>query len=318
MTPGDRVARSGDDRPLDITLIIRTESSAELQRLREAVVRLRSASHRVRGYVTFESGDGERFAKDATSAGADLILAAGGDGTVNEVVNGILAARAQVERGGLPTLGIIPIGTANDLASWLGIPEDIDEAIASSLASRAAPVDVASANHRYFLNVSTGGFGAQATVDAPDAIKRTLGTFAYVITGVKEFATLSPTRARFTTGEEVIHDGEFLLFAVGNGARTGGGNWLTPRASITDGLLDLCIVRSVSHREFLGLLPDLRSGEHVNGEQVVYRQVPSLTVRLDGDLQVNLDGESMVTREVNYRAHPGALRLAAPRLSVQS
>jgi diacylglycerol kinase (ATP) len=297
---------------MDIELIIHSTDVGSLQQLRTAVRELREAGNFVQGRVTFEAGDAERFAREAALRGADLVLAAGGDGTLNEVVNGIFTAGPNGGAGSLPRMGIVPLGTANDLAGWLEVPVGIPDAVAASLQQEPRTVDIAQVNERYFLNVSTGGFGAEATEEAPEKVKRALGSLAYVITGVRKFAALQAAHARFSSDGEEIFDGEFLLFAVGNGCKTGGGNYLTPRANLHDGLLDLAIVRAISHAEFLRLLPQLRSGAHVDSEHVVYRQVPHLLVEPSEELSVNADGEPIDAGSFEYKVVPEALRLAIP------
>jgi diacylglycerol kinase (ATP) len=297
---------------MQIDVIVHSNDAAALEQLREAVRGLRERGYQVQGRVTFEAGDAERFAREATVRGADLILAAGGDGTLNEVLNGILADEPLRQADQLPKMGMIPLGTANDLASWLEVPGNVADAVAASLTEDPRTIDVGRMNGRYFLNVSTGGFGAEATEEAPERAKRALGSFAYVITGVRKFAELQPSRARFTSNGEEIFEGEFLLYAVGNGCRTGGGNYLTPRATLDDGLLDVAIVRAVSHADFLRLLPQLRTGAHVESDHVVYRQVPHLLVEPEAELSVNADGEAVDARQFEYSIVAGALRLATP------
>ncbi|HEX7024544.1 MAG TPA: YegS/Rv2252/BmrU family lipid kinase, partial [Gemmatimonadales bacterium] len=144
-----------------------------MEALREAVGRLRAGGHRVWPRLTFERGDARRFAEDAAQARCDVVVAAGGDGTVNEVVNGIVRCRWQ------PRLGIVPVGTANDFASGLGLPSAVPDAVGVAVQGRPLAVDVARVNRRYFINVSTGGFGAEATAASPTEQKRKLGAFAY-------------------------------------------------------------------------------------------------------------------------------------------
>lgn len=297
---------------MTIEVIVHSSDAAALEQLREAVAGLRSRGHQVQGRVTFEAGDAERFAREATDRGVDLVLAAGGDGTLNEVVNGILSEEG-VPAERLPRMGIIPLGTANDFANWLEVPEVIADAVAAALTGESRTIDVGRLNGRYFLNVSTGGFGAEATEEAPERAKRALGSFAYVITGVRKFAELQPCRARCTSNGDEVYDGEFLLFAVGNGSRTGGGNHLTPRAELSDGMLDVAIVKAISHADFLRLLPQLRSGAHLESEHVVYRQLPHLLVEPEIELSVNADGEPVDAQRFEYSVRRRALRLATPR-----
>src|SRR5690606_21981672 len=137
---------------MTIEVIVHSSDAAALEQLREAVAGLRSRGHQVQGRVTFEAGDAERFAREATDRGVDLVLAAGGDGTLNEVVNGILSEEG-VPAERLPRMGIIPLGTANDFANWLEIPEVIADAVAAALTGEPRTIDVGRLNGRYFLNV---------------------------------------------------------------------------------------------------------------------------------------------------------------------
>lgn len=296
-----------------ITIIINTAEPSFADAMREQVEWLRGRGFEVHPHLTFEGGDARRLAYHASSYGTDLIVIAGGDGTINEAVNGIhdwLGERA-AQPGPAPEpprLALIPAGTGNDLAAAIGVPEDIEEAIGLALAGRIRAVDVGRVDGRCFLNVSAGGLGAEATDEAGAESKRTLGPLAYLVTGVRKFVSLEVSTARFDA-EEPIYEGPFLIFAVGNSRRTGGGNWLTPRAELDDGLLDVCIVKAMSRMDLLKLLPDIRAGHHLDHPSVVYRQVPRLTVDATHELSVNADGEPLSGRRFEYDISPHRMRL---------
>lgn len=252
------------------------------------------------------------MAREAVEEGADLVVSAGGDGTVHETVNGIQSVAA--ERGAEwrpPRMAIVPSGTANDLAGALGIPADSAGAVEVALNGRVMECDVGMVEDRFFLNVSTGGIGAEATEEAPDDLKRILGRFAYLVTGVEKFIALETSNARFVAGS-VVYQGPFLLFAVGNSRQTGGGNLLTPRAHMADGLLDLCVVGEMSRLEFARMLPELRAGRHVDHPSVVYRQVPEVRVESEVTLSVNADGEPLTGSTFHYRIAPVRIPLMIP------
>ncbi len=278
-----------------------------LERLRAVVASLRASGHEVWPRLTFETGDAVRMARACARAGADLVVAAGGDGTLNEVVNGLM-----LKPGWPGRVGLIPTGTANDFAAGMEIPADPEEALDVALRGRPREVDVGRVNERYFVNVSTGGFGAAATEEAGPETKRLLGPWAYVITGVKQFSDLRPAMARFEGPEGVAHEGEVLLFAVGNARRTGGGSMLTPRAELDDGLLDVMIVPGMPRLDFLALLPDLRAGTHVDSPDVIYLRATELRVESDEALSVNADGEPLRGRRFDYGLERRALRFMAP------
>jgi diacylglycerol kinase (ATP) len=301
-----------------ISLIINPHSADAVEALRRGVGKLREAGHTVHPRLTFEGGDAWRFAWKAVDGGADLVVAAGGDGTINEVVNGLYEwMNERAEDGGgappMPRVGLVPLGTGNDLAGGLGIRSgDPEEALAIAVAGVPFPVDVALVNGRYFLNVSTGGFGAEATDEASDDLKRMLGPVAYLITGVRKFVQLEVSEARFLSDGEVLHDGEFLIFAVGNARRTGGGNLVTAEAELDDRLLDVCIVEGMGHVEFVRVAPQIRAGRHVHNPHVTYRKVRALTVEAGAELTVNADGEPLTGRRFEYVLAPYRLTLMVP------
>jgi diacylglycerol kinase (ATP) len=291
-----------------IGMIIRPRDGvAELELLRSKVAGLREQGHGVRPRVTFEAGDAWRMARWLGGSGAELIVAVGGDGTVNEVVNGALGV------GWRGRFAVIPNGTANDFAVGLGIPGDVDAALEVALAGEPRRLDVGHVNGRYFMNVSTGGFGATATEEAPPESKRVLGPLAYLITGARLFAELEPSEARFTGPEGVVYEGGVTLFAVGNGRQTGGGNLLTPGAALDDGQLDVVIVPAMSRMDLLGLFPALRAGSHLDDPDVVYTRVPRLVVESKTDLSVNADGEPMGGRKFTYAVAGRRLVVMTPR-----
>jgi diacylglycerol kinase (ATP) len=254
---------------------------------------VREKGHLVETHATFEPGEGAALAADAARRGADVVVAAGGDGTVNEVVNGL--------DGYDVPLGIIPLGTANDFARQVGIPADADHAMDVILQRKPRRLDTASLNGRRFLNVSTGGVGAEATAETPPEVKESLGPVAYAISGMRKLAGFAPYQARFV-GDSFAYEGEFLMFAVGLTRSTGGGNMVTPMASATDGLLDLCIVEGMSRGEFARTVLKVKRGEHVGHDGVHYVQLKYVTIDGHDPISVNVDGEISNGKRLTYRA----------------
>ncbi len=287
-------------------LIVHGERAGQPE-LREAVERAREAGHRIEPRVTWEAGDAERYTREAIAAAADTVIAAGGDGTVNEVLNGMAAP------GHHTALGILPLGTANDFAVQAGIPNDALAAMDLILSQKARRMDTGEMNGRRFLNVSTGGIGAETTAETSSEAKEALGKLAYAITGLRKFAALEPRRARIVA-PGLDADVEFLLFAVGNTRATGGGIRLTPRALTRDGLLDLCIVPSMPRAEFARVTLRCRTGEHLEEEGVIYLQVPWVRIEGEESLRVNLDGEPCDASHLGYRARSGDLLIHVAHL----
>lgn len=281
-------------------LLVIHGARADNAALRHVVEWVRAQGHVVIPRVTWETGDAERFAREGAHEGVSVVIAAGGDGTVNEVANGLA--------GGDVPLGIIPLGTANDFARQVGIPMDAGHAMDIILQRPPIALDAATMNGRVFINMSTGGLGAEATAETSAEAKASLGALAYAITGARKLGALEPWRARFS-GPEIDVVGEFLLFAVGNTRSTGGGTVVTPRASLTDGLLDVCVVEAMPLGVFARLLLKLRRGEHLGEPGVHYWQVPSLLVEAETPVSVNLDGEPHSARVLDYRVHAEGLRM---------
>jgi diacylglycerol kinase (ATP) len=260
---------------------------------RNTVGWVRDRGHYTDVRVTFERGDAERIAREAATVGADVVVAVGGDGTANEVVNGL---------DGYDTpLGVLPLGTANDFARQAGIPANVDHAMDVILVRKPVRIDTASLNGRRFLNVSTGGIGAEATAETKSQAKAAFGQLAYAITGIRKLADFTPKHAVFRSGGFVL-ECDFLIFAVGSGLASGGGRLVTPHASTTDGLLDLCIVERMPRREFARTVLRLRHGEHVGEEGVHYVRMHELTIEAKTPISVNVDGEVSDSVRLDYVA----------------
>ena len=275
-----------------LTYIVHGARADNLE-LRQMVGWVRERGHAVDVRITWNAGDGTYLAADAADRGTDVVIACGGDGTLNEVVNGL--------DGRDVPLGVVPLGTANDFARQTGIPEQADHAMDVILRRNPVRIDTASMNGRRFLNVSTGGVGAEATAETPADAKASLGPLAYAITAVRKLAGNQLRHAHFTSAGFDL-DVDFLAFAVGSARVTGGGTIMTPDASVTDGLLDLCVIESMGRRDFARLSLSVKKGEHLGLPGVHYAQLPWLKVTGAEPLSVNLDGEGVESQVCDYRA----------------
>jgi len=285
--------------------LILNGKAASNDALRSAVTRQRRAGHSIEVRVTWEKGDARRLVAEAGEV--DLLIAAGGDGTLNEVVHGLM----DLSTGARPVLGVVPLGTANDFATGCGIPPDPEEALALCMEREGVPIDLGKANKRWFLNAASIGFGAEVTANTPSELKRLLGHAAYTL-----MAAILGTNLRHHQGRLILPDREIAgsgpVAIVGNGRQTGGGVQVAPRARIDDGLLDLLVVRQIpatalltAARELQELSPD--------GEYISYWQTPWAEVYPDEVIPVNLDGEPVRFSSVRYEAVPKAIRLIVPR-----
>jgi len=272
--------------------------------LRTAVEQEQDAGHRIKVRVTREKGDAKRFAAEASEA--DLLIAAGGDGTLNEVVHGLM----DLPRDARPVLGVVPLGTANDFAAGCGIPPDPGEALALCMKGHALSIDIGKANDHWFLNAASVGFGAAVTATTPPDLKRLLGHAAYTVMGAILAMNVHHYHGRLTLPDREI-TGSGPVAIVGNGRQTGGGIQVAPHAHIDDGLLDVLVVRQIpaiallaAARELLELSPD--------GEYISYLQAPWVEVYPDETIPVNLDGEPVSFSSVRYEAVPNAIRMVVP------
>ena len=272
--------------------------------LQTAVARQRAMGNTIEVRVTSEKGDARRFASERGEV--DLLISAGGDGTLNEAVHGLM----DIPEAARPALGVVPLGTANDFATSCGIPSDPEQALSLCLEGKEVAVDVGKANEHWFLNAASIGFGAEITATTPPELKHLLGPAAYAVMGAILAMNVHHYRGRLTLPDREIA-GSGPVAIVGNGRQAGGGVQVTPRASVNDGLLDVLAVRDIptlalltAARELQELSPD--------GEYISYWQTPWAEVHTEEVIPVNLDGEPVQFSSVRYEAVPSAIRLIVP------
>ncbi|CDL48465.1 Transcription regulator [contains diacylglycerol kinase catalytic domain] [Klebsiella pneumoniae ISC21] len=193
------------------SLLILNGKGANEPQLREAVNLLRDEGIDIHVRVTWEKGDAARFIDEALQLNVETVIAGGGDGTINEV------ATALVERGGKMALGILPLGTANDFATSVGIPQDLASALKLAIVGRDVPIDIVRVNDKTgFINMATGGFGTRITTETPEKLKAALGGVSYLIHGLMRMDTLKPDRCEIR-GENFHWQGDALVIGIGNG-----------------------------------------------------------------------------------------------------
>jgi lipid kinase YegS len=288
--------------------IILHGKAAHDPRLISAVSALREDGHEVEVRVTWEARDATRLTGEAVAESAsrkiDTIVAGGGDGTINEVFAAAYAT-------GLPrdcSLGVLPLGTANDFAHSAAVPiGDITAALRVAATAPRRWIDVGLLDGRLFVNLISGGFGSRITVETDPKLKQRLGRLAYAITGIARFSELAENRGRFRA-EGFSWEGQFLALAIGNGRQAGGGIPLCPNALIDDGRLDLTILPAMDHAARLEAFGDLlREGAAAIRTRLVTARSPWIEYESEHDLNVNLDGEPLVTKRFRVEARPRAL-----------
>ncbi|MFC0189587.1 diacylglycerol/lipid kinase family protein [Fictibacillus aquaticus] len=241
------------------------------------------------GYeVTVKETKGEgcatRFAKEACTEQFDCVVAMGGDGTMNETVNGL------AEQPHRPKFGLIPLGTVNDFARALNIPLKPEEAIELLKDHGTKAVDIGKINDRYFMNVVAVGALAEATFAVSPEQKTKLGPLAYFIEGAKTIKEKQPFDA-VIEHDAGRWDGEVLILLIALTNSVGGFETISPDAKVNDGMLHVFIIKDVSFLEFAALLPSLFKGDLKDKKQVEYIQTCSLTLSSSKDMIPNIDGD---------------------------
>ncbi|MBY0122202.1 diacylglycerol kinase [Bacillus sp. S/N-304-OC-R1] len=252
--------------------------------LAEVLQKLEKAGYETSCHATTGPGDATTAAKIAVKRKYDLVVAAGGDGTINEVVNGL------AEQEYRPKLGIIPVGTTNDFARALHIPRDIEAAADIIAKGDTIPVDIGRINDRYFINIAGGGRLTELTYEVPSKLKTMLGQLAYYLKGIEMLPSIRSTEVRIEYDGKLF-EGEAMLFLVGLTNSVGGFEKLAPDSSINDGLFSLLILKKTNLADFIRIATLAVRGEHINDPQVIYTQANRIKVQSSEKLQLNLDGE---------------------------
>lgn len=256
--------------------------------------------------MTIGPGDAAAAAQDAAAAGCERIFVAGGDGTLNEALNGVAQVEGALER---VTFGIIPVGTGNDFAGAIGIPPTVEEALATVAAGRKTRVDVGRLGDLHFVNVSAGGFIAEVSDAVDPQLKSIAGKLAYLIGGAQVLLDYEPVHAEIEfEGEHGTERRalEIQTFAVCNSRMIGGGRLIAPQAWVDDGWLDVCVIESMPTPEFIRLLTSVSKGEHIEDPRVSYFNARSVRFDFARSIKVNTDGEVLEATSCRYELLPRA------------
>lgn len=245
---------------------------------------LEKAGYETSTHATTGPGDAINAARIAVERRYDLVVSAGGDGTINEVVNGL------AEQEYRPKLGIIPVGTTNDFARALHIPRDIVAAAEIIARGETIPVDIGRMNDKYFINIGGGGRLTELTYDVPSKLKTMLGQLAYYLKGMEMLPSIKATQVSIEYDGKLF-EGEVMLFLVGLTNSVGGFEKLAPNSSINDGLFSLLILTKTNLADFIRIATLALRGEHINDPKVIYTQANRIKVLSEETVQLNLDGE---------------------------
>ncbi|RIW33991.1 diacylglycerol kinase [Bacillus salacetis] len=268
-------------------IIYNPTSGRELfkKHLAEVLIKLEQAGYETSCHATVCEGDATEAARTAVERRYDLVVAAGGDGTLNEVVNGL------AEQEYRPRVGIVPMGTTNDFARALHIPRDIGAAVDIIIKGDTIPVDIGRMNgERYFINIAGGGRITELTYEVPSKLKTVLGQLAYYLKGMEMLPSIKATDLTIEYDGKLF-EGEAMLFLIGLTNSVGGFEKLAPDASINDGMFSLLILKKTNLAEFIRIASLAVRGDHIKDPNVIYTQANRIKVYSKDKVQLNIDGE---------------------------
>lgn len=253
---------------------------------------------------TCAPGDGIRIARSAAADRYDLVIAAGGDGTINEVVNGLV--------GSATALAPLPLGTMNVWARELGLPLQPRAAAEALLTWQTRIIDLGRAGERYFLLMAGIGLDAAITAEVRPDEKRRLGALAYVLRGLALAVRVRGTRTRLLIDGK-RSGGRVLMVVIGNSQLYGGLVKITHRASIDDGLLDVCVIKGNGFGSAVRHVFSIIRRSYNGDPEIEYYRARSVTVKPRVALPVQVDGDSIGQTPMTFAIAPGALHALMPQ-----
>ena len=272
------------------------------EKLRELLDPLIQEGHSLSLQVTSGPGDAIAIARDAVRDGATRIAACGGDGTLNEVINGVGDAGVAV--------GVLPAGTGNVWAKEVGIPRDIGKAARLLVEGSVRRVDLGEANGRRFILMCGLGLDGVVTGMVKERMKRWLGSTSYIVVGLNELRRFKPLTSVFELDGEPL-ECTYYLALIANSRSYGGVIDIARRAFVDDGLLDVCIYGGGSLARLARHSLRIALGTQFRAKDILYRRVR--TVRLDSPgVRLQLDGDFMGESPVEIKACPRAIRMVVP------
>jgi YegS/Rv2252/BmrU family lipid kinase len=246
----------------------------------------------------------------ADGSGYRFLILGGGDGSVSSVVDFLAHHDA--------LLGLLPLGTANDFARTLGIPQDIEDACKTIAEGKLVDIDLGLAGDNYYVNVASVGLGVEATRALSPWLKRSTGPLAYPVAAIKAFLKHEPFSARLTFPDgdhEPVEYDRLLQVAVGNGRFYGGGMVVAPESGIDDKTLDIYAIDLGRHRNLIGAARYLRSGDFIKTEGVHHFRTSRVRLETEPDLPVNIDGEVVTRTPQDFSVAHNALDVLVPQES---
>src|SRR4029077_14725627 len=284
----------------------RAGSATDRERVLSQLARLNPMALR----ITRKAGDTEKWARAALRTKCDYIVVAGGDGTLNEVVNG-LAREAKNVR-----LGIVPLGTGNDFARTLELPFSIEQNIdilRSAKTKRIDLVRVKSKRTRYFVNVSAGGFSGMVGEKMTPKIKRTWGPLAYMRGAAAALSQLHSYHTQILFDDDEQLSTELYNVVVANGRFVASGLPIAPDASPSDGFLEVVLIPKLCAAEIALLAAEVVLGKHLSSKATIFRRAKKISVRSRPGMCFNVDGELVGNAPAVFQILPRALNFVVKR-----
>ena len=253
--------------------------------------------------ISQQPGDAEKFAREASDF--DVIVSAGGDGTLNEVVNGI------ARTGCNAALAVFPLGTGNDFARTLEVPSVLDSALDQIIAGRTRAIDlvrVTSDSIRYFVNVSSGGFSGVVNEKLTPEMKRTWGPLAYLRGAAAAFADLRGYTTTVAFDDAESFELDLYNVVVANGRYVAGGIPVAPEAGIADALLDIVLIPERGPAELAILAAQILVGKHLSSDAIIFRRAKKISIKSRPGMWFNVDGELIGNEPATFELLAGALQ----------
>jgi diacylglycerol kinase (ATP) len=260
--------------------------------------------------VTRKAGDAEKWARAAVRTKCDYVVVAGGDGTLNGVVNGLGAEAKNVR------IGIVPLGTGNDFARTLGLPFSIEQNIDILRSAKTRRIDlvrVKSKRARYFVNVSAGGFSGMVNEKMTSKIKRTWGPLAYIRGAAAALPKLHAYHTQILLDNDEQLSAELYNVVVANGRFVAGGLPIAPDADPSDGLLEVVLIPKLCVTEIALLAAEIVLGKHLSSKATIFRRAKKISVRSRPGMCFNVDGELVGNAPAVFQILPRALNFVVKR-----